>query len=202
MTNFPDTRMSLLLRLPASASREVDQHAWAEFADAYGPLVYRFARRRGLQDSDAHELVQRVLVSVARSIDGWRPGEGRPKFRNWLFTIARNHLINIFKSSARDATRNRPLEELPIAQKSAEQRLQNDFRREAFLWAAARIKHQIAEHTWSAFWKTTIEGMACEQVARELDISIGTVYAARSRVLAKVKAEVLLFTSEFDGGPS
>jgi RNA polymerase sigma factor (sigma-70 family) len=199
MTNFPDTRLSLLLRLPASASREVDQHAWAEFAAVYSPLVYRFARRRGLQDSDSHELVQRVLLSVARSIDGWRPGEGRPRFRNWLFTIARNHLINIFKSTTRDATRNRPLEELPSTKKSVEERLQDDFRREAFLWAAARIKHQLAEHTWLAFWKTTVEGLDCGQVARELKITIGTVYAARSRVLAKVKSEIALFTSEFEG---
>lgn len=58
---MPDTRISLILRLPRSA----DGAAWREFVELYEPLILRFARARGLQSNDAQELVQRVFVAVA-----------------------------------------------------------------------------------------------------------------------------------------
>ena len=49
MTTNPETRESLILRLPSAA----DAQAWREFVDLYEPLIIRFAKRRGLQDADA-----------------------------------------------------------------------------------------------------------------------------------------------------
>ncbi len=203
MNSFPDTRLSLILRLPKnSASARIDQRAWSEFAEVYAPLLYRFARRRGLQDSDAHELVQRVMLSVSQAIERWQPEAGGPRFRNWLFTIARNHMLNLLRSNARAAVAEdiqQPLDTLPDARlTSVDAALDGDFRREAFLWAAARVRRQVAEATWLAFWKTAVDGIACSEAASQLGISIGSVYAARSRMLARIKSEVELFTQDVD----
>ncbi len=186
---MPDTRISLILRLPRSA----DGAAWREFVELYEPLILRFARRRGLQDADAQDLVQRVFTSVAGAVDRWQPDAARGRFRAWLFRIARNHLIN-------QATLRR--RERPVGGSTQIRRLQSEidergfdsgdveieYRRAVFESAAARVKRLVQPATWSAFWETMVVGRACEVVAEELQMSVGAIYVARSRVVARMRA--------------
>src|SRR5438477_521039 len=90
MPSPPDTRASLIVRLPNAA----DARAWDEFLAIYGPLVYHLARRRGLQPADADDVVQEVLAAVSRSVEAWIARADRGQFRAWLLTIARNLAIN------------------------------------------------------------------------------------------------------------
>jgi RNA polymerase sigma-70 factor (ECF subfamily) len=188
---MPDTRISLILRLPRSA----DAAAWREFVELYEPLVLRFARRRGLQEADAQDLVQRVFTSVAGAVDRWQPDAARGKFRAWLFRIARNHLIN-------QATLRR--RERPVGGSTQLRRLQSEidersfeagdveveYRRAVFESAAARVKRLVQPATWSAFWETMVVGRSCESVAEDLKMSVGAIYVARSRVVARLRAVV------------
>ena len=80
MTESPETRDSLILRLKDRA----DQEAWGEFLEIYGPLVYRLAAAKGLQHADAEDVVQQVCSSVARAVDRWQPDAKRARFRTWL----------------------------------------------------------------------------------------------------------------------
>lgn len=186
---MPDTRISLILRLPRTA----DAAAWREFVELYEPLVLRFARRRGLQEADAMDLVQRVFASVAGAVDRWQPDAQRGKFRAWLFRIARNHLIN------QAALRRR---ERPVGGSTQVRRLHSEidervleasdveleYRRAVFESAAARVKRLVQPATWTAFWETMVVGRSCESVAEELSMSVGAIYVARSRVVARLRA--------------
>ncbi len=201
MAELPDTRLSLILRLPTAGGGHIDQSAWREFAEIYEPFLFRYARRRGLQDTDAHEHVQRVMIAVAKHVRHWQPSDNqrsdRPRFRNWLFTIARTQLIDVLRNSAKQAgvggtTQLRKLQSTLAPTEAVKQ----DVRYEAFLWATARVKQQLAPHTWQAFWSTAVEGDSCARVAQRLKLSIGTVYAARSRVLRRLKSEIALLADD------
>src|SRR5438876_6658938 len=95
MADIPATRASLLVRL-----RDHQDHAaWSEFVRLYAPVVYRFARGRGLQDADAADLSQEVLRSVSASVGAFDPKLGL--FRSWLFTLAHRRLYDFVQRSQR-----------------------------------------------------------------------------------------------------
>ena len=189
MPSLPDTRASLILRLPDAA----DARAWDDFVAVYAPLVYRLARRHGLQPADSDDLVQEVLSAVARSVEGWLARPDRGPFRAWLLRIAKNHAMN-----ALTRHKHRPigsggsdmallLQQQPAANGDADGQFDLEYRRELFRWAADRIREEIADRTWQAFSLSTIEQQPIAAVAKQLEMSVGSVYIARSRVMARLR---------------
>src|SRR5262245_33587255 len=85
LDQLPVTRASLLVRLRDGD----DPKAWTEFLEIYAPVVYRFARNRGLQDADAADIMQDVLRSVSSAVGRLEYDAKRGTFRGWLFTITR-----------------------------------------------------------------------------------------------------------------
>lgn len=189
MARSPETRNSLILRLPTAD----DAIAWREFTAVYEPLVYQFARRRGLQDADAQELVQNVLYAVAQSVERWKPDPQRGKFRAWLFRIARNQLLHLLAKKDRpDRASGRTTAWLALNQvsecgASPTSELEMEYRRELFRFAATRVRSAVRPTTWQAFWHTSVLGEPVHRVAQELEMTAGAVYIARCRVLQRLK---------------
>ncbi|MEK6263071.1 MAG: sigma-70 family RNA polymerase sigma factor [Planctomycetota bacterium] len=200
MPRVPETRASLILRLPSTA----DAEAWREFVSIYEPFVYRFARRGALQDADARELVQNVLLAVARAVGRWRPDGDRGKFRTWLFRIARNQLIDLLGKRRRQAAGRGGtsflgvLDQQPALDGWSDEDVKLSHRRELFRWAAERVKGTVKEATWRAFWLTAVEDRPVDDVAHTLGLSTGAVYIARSRVLARLRDEVKRWEDDND----
>jgi len=198
MREAPETRESLLLRL-----RDPQDHqAWTEFLAIYEPLIYRLATRNGLQDADARELTQEVLLAVSGAIDRWNPDPQRGSFRGWLFRIARNLMINFLAKrrhrplSIGDTDFNRLLDEQSVPECDESQYFDQEYKRQTFHWAAETIRPDFQEHTWQAFWKTCVDGDAVKEVAAKLNMSVGSVYVSRSRVMARLRKEIERITKE------
>ncbi|MEZ6134172.1 MAG: sigma-70 family RNA polymerase sigma factor [Pirellulaceae bacterium] len=198
-TLIPDTKISLILRLPQAS----DVEAWREFVDVYEPFILRLGRSRGLQEDDARELVQRVMVAVARAVDRWQPDAERGRFRAWLFRIARNQLINLLAHGRLDrpqggTTHVHVLNDLADRHSmySACDALELDYQRELFRYAAARVKQIVRDTTWQAFWSVAVLEQPAVDVAKALNMSIGAVYIARSRVVSRLRDEVKRLEAE------
>ena len=187
MNSNPDTRESLILRLPSSQ----DALAWREFIAIYEPLIIRFAGRRGLQEADAREIAQNVLIAVAKSVDRWQPDRERGRFRAWLFRIARNQLINWISKQATQASSARALDGSALEQFPSEDdraaEIELEYRREMFRVAAAQARDSFSSSTWDAFWRTAVLAESVDAVAASLSLSPGAVYIARSRVTSKIR---------------
>src|SRR5215471_17609590 len=115
MTAPPLTRASLLVRLRDPN----DADAWTDFVRLYATVIYGFARKRGLQDADAADLMQEVLRSVARTVGDWQYDPRKGTFRGWLYSITRNKVYNFLESRRRhprgtgDSNAHQRLEEHP-----------------------------------------------------------------------------------------
>ena len=190
----PETRASLILRLQDAA----DITAWDEFAEIYAPVVYRSARRLGLQAADADDVVQEVLSAVARSVTEWVGRDDRGVFRAWLYRIARNTAIDFLTRRKHQplagggAEAARHLQALEATEEVSSQ-FGMEVRREIFERASELIRSKVSDTTWQAFHRTTVLGQSIEAVAAQLDVSPGSIYIARSRVMKRLQIAVKSF---------
>jgi RNA polymerase sigma-70 factor (ECF subfamily) len=188
----PATRQTLIVKLRDPA----DAGAWREFVALYQPLVYRLARRQGLQDADAQDLCQEVFRAVARAIERYDLDPARGRFRGWLARITRNLLINFLTRrpyrlrGSGSTSVQELLEAQPTDDPSATAVFEAEYRRRVFRWAADEVQGEFTPSTWRAFWLTAVDGRKPADAAAELGLSVGSVYIARSRVLARLRARI------------
>ncbi|MEM7475522.1 MAG: sigma-70 family RNA polymerase sigma factor [Planctomycetota bacterium] len=191
MTEFPDTRSALLVGVQSHSNRE----AWQEFVLLYRPVIYRMARARGLQDADAQDLSQSVLLKIAAAIGRWEKRDSASRFRHWLRRIAKNAILTALTRSPKDLAEGGAgvWEQIDYQVQWGEKdvrELELETMRESYLRAAAIVRSDVSPDTWRAFELTAFEGVSCEQAALVIGKSVGTVYAARSRVIHRLKQQV------------
>jgi len=190
MSQWPETSESLILRI----RDPLDALAWSQFMAIYEPVVYRLARRRGLQHADAEDLCQRVFMSVAKAVEDWEAKDDGPRFRIWLGRVTRNAILNAVtrvkpdQASGSSSVHERLLE-IPDSDDMSTA-MRNESRIEAFRWAARQVQAEFRATTWTMFNETTIRGRSIAEVAESLGSSNGAVYVARCRVMQRIKDKV------------
>lgn len=192
----PETRWTLVVRL----QDERDEAAWAEFIAEYEPFLLTFLQRRGLQDADAQDVAQQVLTAICQSVSQWKP-DGRPgAFRRWMATIARNAALKFLQRKSRQPDSGGGTQFLArmhdVVSKSNDDTAEREYQAAVFAWAVARVRDEFRESTWNAFWETAVNHRPIDTVAQELALSTGAVYMARSRVMARLKAQVSRLLNE------
>ena len=183
---MPETSLTLLDRL-----RQPDQpDAWNRFARLYAPLLLEWATAQGLQNADAEDLVQTVLVKLIGQLPTYDKHAGQT-FRGWLFTVCRNECHNF---RTRRATRPLPgtdeaLTTVPAPQLGDDPD-EAEYRRALFHRALQVVRVDFSPAVWTAFTRVALDGVAADSVAAELGVTANAVYLARNRVLTRVRGEL------------
>jgi RNA polymerase sigma-70 factor (ECF subfamily) len=186
------TRPSLLVRIRDAR----DGEAWTQFVELYAPLVYGFARQQGLQDADAADLMQDVLRAIAGAAGRLEYDPRRGSFRGWLFTVVCNKLRNFRAAQARrcrgagGTTAQHLLEQQPQSEADPEALWLREHEQRLFAWAAERVRREVQESTWQAFWLTAVEGKSGKEAAASLGMTVAAVYLARSRVMSRLREQI------------
>ena len=180
------TRPSLLLRL-----RDVsDSDAWQVFVETYAPIVYVYARGKGLQDADAADVAQDVLAQVVRSMRDFVYDPQRGRFRDWLRTVTRNRIFRVLdkRGLPPEALSTGPDE---VAADGTDPEWHDEFNAQILRVALERIQPDFESATWRAFQVVWVQNRSAGDAAATLGMPIDLVYAAKSRVLKRLRDEVM-----------
>jgi RNA polymerase sigma factor (sigma-70 family) len=171
-----------------------DQAAWAEFVDRYGGQIYDWCRRWKLQDADALDVTQAVLVKLALRMRTFSYDPSR-SFRGWLRTLTQHAWIDFVEGREHrhmetgGAAASGRLESVQ-ARDDLLARLEEQFDQELLAEAAARVRLRVEPRTWEAFHLTAVERLPGAAVADRLDMKVATVFKARSKVQKMLRDEV------------
>lgn len=165
---------------------------WDRFVSLYSPMLFAFARRAGMNDNDAADVVQDVFLVLMAELPGFEYDAARKNFRGWLKTVTVN--------KCRERQRRRVLAAAQGGDDGGLSGVVDDAAVDAF-WEGEYQKHLVARAleimqaefeptTWQACWLTTVEARSTTDVAAELGITVNAVFVARSRVLRRLREEL------------
>ncbi|MEM7560588.1 MAG: sigma-70 family RNA polymerase sigma factor [Planctomycetota bacterium] len=185
-----ETSLSLLRRLQESDESE----NWNELARIYSPLIRLWLRRYQVQESDADDLLQEVLLALAEQLGQFNHSGRKGSFRCWLRTILLNRLRRFWQSrdrfSQEQAGSNlRLIEELNDPASDASQLWNRQHDQYVLKQLLSAAEAHFESKTWQAFCRVTLDGVATANVASELDISVNAVCLAKSRVIRRLRQE-------------
>ncbi len=182
------TRHSLLLLAQAG-----DAGAWADLCELYRPLIVGWLRRQAIPESDTDDLVQEIFLAVVGSLPSFIHSGRRGAFRSWLRTIALNYSCDYWKSpSRRSAATGDDLAAEAIRLLEDPTSLLNRYwddehDRYVLRCLLETIELEFEPATVRAFRRVALEGASGAEAAGELGMTLGAVYAARSRVLRRLR---------------
>jgi RNA polymerase sigma-70 factor (ECF subfamily) len=171
--------------------RVADQAAWNRLVELYTPLLLTWARRWGASEHDAADIVQEAFVTLLQTLPGFQYDQRRGRFRNWLHTLLLNKLRTRKREQARQgrALENAPGRAAPEPDPATVFE-EEEYRQLVYRRALELLERDFTPSTWKAFWQTVVEDRPAATVARELALTENAVYAARFRVLRRLRAEL------------
>jgi RNA polymerase sigma-70 factor (ECF subfamily) len=185
------TRLTLLGRLRRDPTNEA---AWAEFVEHYGGKVYEWCRQWGLQEADAEDVTQNVLLKLAQKMREFTY-DHRGSFRAWLKTVTQHAWTDFLRTRGRPGlgsgdSHTEDVLNSAEARQDLDQRLEQEFDRELLEEALVRVRLRVAPQTWEAFRLTALEGLSGAEAAAQVPMQVAQVFVARRRVQKMLREEV------------
>ena len=185
------TSISLLNRLQQTD----DSKNWNRLVELYAPLLRAWLRKYDVQDSDADDIVQEVLAAVMKELPNFQHNQRIGAFRSWLRTILANRVKLFWRSQ-----KYRPVATGTSSLDDQLNQLQDDASEVSQMWNREHdeyvlqrlmkaVQPQFEAKTWQAFRRQVVDGEKANMLASELDMSLSSVYMAKSRVLSALRRE-------------
>lgn len=194
------TRQSLLLRVRDLS----DRGAWQDFVECYAPRVFAWCRRFNLQDADAADATQIVLMKLVEGLRAFDYDSQRGRFRGWLKTVTRHVAADVARSWRERGTGDSQflitLENLeqPDAADALLKEVEQGYQRELLRRAGMAVQVRVQPKTWEAYRLTCEEQVAAPQVAEQLAMPVSEVYVSKSRVLKMLRDEIRKLDDDTD----
>jgi len=189
-TYLPPTRATLLARLRRDPTSEA---AWDEFVEQYGRHIYRWCRKWRLQDADAEDVTQEILLKLARKLRDFAY-DPKSSFRGWLKTVAHHAWRDFVDSRGRARAIGDEhvwgLLQSVEAREDLVAKLEEAFDYELLEAAKVQVQLRVAPHTWEAFRLVAIERLPVAQVAARVEMQVAMVYVAKSKVQKMLQHEI------------
>jgi RNA polymerase sigma-70 factor (ECF subfamily) len=185
------TSLSLLERLRQAPA---NQEAWERFVERYGRRIYGWCRAWHLQDADARDVTQMVLLKLARKMSSF-VYDPAGSFRSWLKTVTQHALSDFVAESKQpgggsgDSRVGTLLEDVE-ARADLAQKIEAEFDQELLDEAKLRVRQRVDSRTWEAFQLTALERQRGSAAAGQLGMTVAAVFKAKSRVQKMLQEEV------------
>lgn len=187
-----------------------DSESWHTFFETYWRLIYNVARKSGLSDDQAQDVVQETVIAVARKMPGFRYDPAKGSFKHWLLLICRRRIQDQFRRlySARhhaqpgsdelaEATRNVPSAE-PTPDARIDANWEREWRENVFQMALVRVRQSANPKHYQVFDCCVLQNLRASEVASLLGLTTAQVYLAKHRVSAAVKRAARQIEAELD----
>ncbi len=186
--NNESTRSSVL----AAVADTGNEAAWRRLFDLYAGFVFSIARSKGLNDTDADDIVQIVFADLARNLPAFTYDREKGRFRAYLSSLARWRINDRLRFGKRDVELKASFMKDAKACMTAtdEDFEEREWRAAALEEALRRIKPGVQSAHYAAFVASAIEGQDTETVARLHGISIDNLYQIRKRLTVKLRETV------------
>jgi RNA polymerase sigma-70 factor, ECF subfamily len=202
------TRWSLLVRVRNLA----DAGSWRDFVECYGPRVFEWCRQLGLQEADAADATQQVLLKLVDQLQGFDYDPGKGRFRSWLKTVTRHVATDVLRQWRERGSGGQaspeavePADAAPGPEQMLFAALEAGWREEVLRLAEARVRLRVQPASWRAWELACREQLSAAEIARQLDLAVADVYVAKSRITKMLRAEVRLIdpsdASDASDGP-
>lgn len=200
--SFLPTRKSLLSRLRDCG----EQAGWREFFDRYWRLIYNVARKSGLNDSEAQDVVQNTFIYLTRRMSNFQYDRTRGSFKSWLRAVTRSR-IHVFwrRQNGEDRflqeispdARNEDVEAVPDPSADAlDEVWQREWEENLVSTALRRVRGKVSSRQLLIFRLSALGELPLSRVAKKLNVNLAQVYLARHRVGKLMREELLRLRRE------
>jgi RNA polymerase sigma factor (sigma-70 family) len=196
---FIPTRGTLLKRLKDWN----DRASWEEFFSLYGRLIFGVARKAGLSEAEAQDVLQETVLSVAKQMPRFDYDPAVGSFKSWLLQLTRSRINDAWRKKFYERNgQTVPREErmgtttaegLPApAGFDLEETWSAEWEKRALQAATARVKERADPARYQMFHLHVVKQIPAREVARRLKVPLMTVYYAKREISKLIRKQVAL----------